>query len=689
MDIDKLVGYFKDSSDQESEEDHLYPSCHTLERIDKRYKVDSLIGKGAVKSVFRAYDERGQRWVAYARLTKVSDEYKELFIQEAWLTGRLNHPNIIKVHDVGLEEGGRPYFTMDLRTGQTMTSLREADAPLDQLITCYRSVLRAIEYAHGEGVLHLDLKPDNIQCEVGGQVIVCDWGLGRHTEFLLHNGETDPEMEHLEQVKTLHGAIKGSPGFMAPEQAVPKSRPSGQTGGLKDQRTDIFSLGAMLYYLLTGRPPFTGEVNDIIEATRKGNYDKYVARSDSRASLQAISYRAMSLDPAARYQSVADLRADVERYVQGRIPIAEHASPYKHLRFFLARNQRGVTVGLALLSLLLICGALVRAYLDSRTAFQHQAQQAAALQENFSDIEEDYQYYRLSTEGVKSRSDYLATRIGRQLLRQVYLQDVGRERNKKENRDIVNAFMASHNLQKTIFALHEKQPGDQEILTWATSCFDTLNFRDINLLTYPVGDDFPELYLEYARQYPSFGIHRVDRPSLPELERFFRQAARDQRLTAQRLEGIFRFQWAAYRPRLDGSYDGLVVSLLKRINLKDASFRATFDRQQSTVQIVTSAEAPIFHSIMSSTYASPLSYLSAQTLVIQAPNASFDLALLDTCLASTVDLSGVNTLYTSAPFASSHLETLILPSAYQERIGEVFTPPSAPSMEPTFQVQTQ
>jgi len=238
----------------------LCPSYAELSETSTRYANETLIGKGGIKQVYRIFDNRTRRWVAIARLRDDrGPEHFDLFVNEAWMTSSLKHPNIINVHDVGIDSDGRPFFTMDLKGNRTLADLIKAD---DQerraLLEVFLKICDAMAYAHSREIIHLDLKPANIQSDAFGEVLVCDWGLSKIVSDKEEASPLNSSSELLDNM-TLVGEVKGSPGFMAPEQ-VEKS-------GRKDHRTDIFSLGCILHTILTGESPFTGSHRSILDAT--------------------------------------------------------------------------------------------------------------------------------------------------------------------------------------------------------------------------------------------------------------------------------------------------------------------------------------------------------------------------------------------------------------------------------------
>ena len=203
------------------------PSYGVLSEVATQYEELELLGKGGLKSVYKCYDHCSRRMVAYATPREgLQTCFYEVFIHEAWLTASLKHPNIIKIHEVKIDREGRPYFTMDLKGNTTLKEYVEAVHTTPEILNIFTKVCDAISYAHAKGVVHLDLKPENIQCDEYGEVLVCDWGLGK----LLSAQEIEGpyELELIEAAHhTLYGDIKGSLGYMAPEQV--------EYGASKDQ----------------------------------------------------------------------------------------------------------------------------------------------------------------------------------------------------------------------------------------------------------------------------------------------------------------------------------------------------------------------------------------------------------------------------------------------------------------------
>ncbi|VGO22892.1 protein kinase domain-containing protein [Pontiella sulfatireligans] len=323
------------------------PSLNDLSQVTQRYQSAELIAEGGMKRIYRVYDARAKRHLALAMLREdAPEDLCDPFIHEAWLTARLDHPNIITIHDVGVKEGKQPYFTMDLKQGQTLRGLIEnlhagdrktrAKYPLETLLQIFLKICDAVSYAHSVNVLHLDLKPANIQIGEYGRVLVCDWGLG-----CVLGGDNPQELDRmlfnpdLLGSSNLYGQFKGTPGYMAPERL--------EDDGKVDARTDVYGLGCILYSMLTFLRTLTGDEEEIIKRTKDGAIVPPIERApeqDIPMALNAVAMKALATDPARRYASVDTLRDEVHRYLTGFATEAENAGVFKQLNLFYRRNRR-------------------------------------------------------------------------------------------------------------------------------------------------------------------------------------------------------------------------------------------------------------------------------------------------------------------------------------------------------------
>ncbi|MFZ2490047.1 MAG: serine/threonine-protein kinase [Thermoanaerobaculia bacterium] len=204
-----------------------------------RYVVESLLGRGGMGNVYKARELTLDRYVALKIVPEArakEAQFIDRFRREAKIAARLRHPRIVSVHEVG-QAGPFPYFSMDYIDGNTLRAIigRRQALPQEDAISIVGEICRAVAHAHGRGIIHRDLKPENVMVDGEGDVFVMDFGLARAAE--------DPNL-------TQSGAIVGTPFYMSPEQI---------TGSKLDERSDIYSIGLILYYCLTGEDLFRAE----------------------------------------------------------------------------------------------------------------------------------------------------------------------------------------------------------------------------------------------------------------------------------------------------------------------------------------------------------------------------------------------------------------------------------------------
>ncbi len=332
------------------------PAFSSLLELDEKYQVIEEIGKGGMKTVYRVYDNFARRQIAMATLAKgTSRELFDAFFYEAWLTSQLDHPNIIKIHDVGINEEQYPYFTMDLKTGSTLAEIvKSRKYSREELIEIFLKVCDAVAYAHSQNIIHLDIKPDNIQIGEFGEVLVCDWGLGRYISENFKSteiSEMDQELlcsELFYRHKASQNYSVGTPGFMAPEQFGGKEE--------NNSLSDVYGLGGLLYYILSSKSPVSGSLDEITDKTIAGDIIPLHKMTHSiPRSLDAVAMKALRVKPSERYQSVEALRDDINRYLKGFAPKSEHISFLKRGNLFLKRNYKvSVVIMVSMMAILFV-----------------------------------------------------------------------------------------------------------------------------------------------------------------------------------------------------------------------------------------------------------------------------------------------------------------------------------------------
>ncbi|HEX4706837.1 MAG TPA: protein kinase, partial [Candidatus Udaeobacter sp.] len=295
------------------------------------YEILEEIGRGGMGVIYRARQRHSRRIVALKRMVSYhadSRETLERFRREAEAAASLDHPNILPIYEVGQSEDGLPFFSMKYAAGG---SLQKAEPALrNEPRECVRltaKVARAVQYAHEHGVLHRDLKPGNILLDGRGEPFVTDFGLAKWLD-------TTTDL-------TRSLAIFGTPGYIAPEQA------KGPAAKLTPV-ADVYSLGAILFDLFTGRPPFLGEhALAVIQQATESPAPKLrsVAPTLDR-DLETICARCLEREPQARYRSAGDLAIDLERWLEGRPIIARRVSPPVRAWRWAKRNPKLATATL-------------------------------------------------------------------------------------------------------------------------------------------------------------------------------------------------------------------------------------------------------------------------------------------------------------------------------------------------------
>lgn len=356
----------------------------------RRYDIQELIAKGGMKEIYKAYDRQNARFIAMAKLrTDVKDEQSEDFLKEAFLTAALEHPNIISLYDTGVDKDGYPIFTMELKVGDTLTDIlkerhKENPAylqkfPLSKRLDIFMKICDAIAYAHSQGILHLDIKPDNIQVGTFGEVQVCDWGLG-----------TKVENANKARVK---GLVKGTPGYMAPEQIDNEK--------LIGFHSDIYSLGALLYSILTDKEPMNGGMLTLIKKTVSGDLPEpkdQCPEMKISESLNAVVTKAMAVNPDERYKSVEELKAEVESFLSGRSTSAENAGFLKEAQLFYKRNS--------LICLIILLSLVILISLSSLFLYKQKLSNSK-VQRALDESEKNYRLYKEKMESEKALTNTL------------------------------------------------------------------------------------------------------------------------------------------------------------------------------------------------------------------------------------------------------------------------------------------
>jgi len=338
-----------------------------------RFTGATMVARGGMGAILEARDPDLRRTVALKVMLSgpgASEGERQKFLSEARITSQLEHPNIVPVHELGVDAADQQYFCMKLVRGKSLADVLYdlADdgtaaviAARIGLLNDFLKICDGVAFAHSKGVIHRDLKPANVMTGEFGEVLVMDWGLAKvlgQPETQGPSSDSSSRAIDTEQdpaLATLDGDLFGTPAYMSPEQA--SSRWS-----TVDARSDIHALGGILYTILTLEPPYSGiRTEELIAQARRGEVVPPTRAAPSLQipyELEAVAMKAMAPEATARYGTVELMQADIVAYLEGRVLSAAHYNPVQ-LVIKWVRRYKGL-VGAVLLLLFVITSALVR-----------------------------------------------------------------------------------------------------------------------------------------------------------------------------------------------------------------------------------------------------------------------------------------------------------------------------------------
>jgi serine/threonine protein kinase len=408
------------------------------------YKIGTKIAQGGMGVVYEAFDLNLERNVAMKVLSsKIETSRASIlrFVQESRVTGRLEHPNIIPLYEMGINKQGAAFYTMKLVHGITLKEIldkiaaKDADAisrfSLPRLLTIFEKVCDAVAFAHSKGIIHRDLKPQNVMVGEYGEVLLLDWGLAKHIDEednteLQSRKMIGSDISGSDSTQTVEGLVLGTPDFMAPEQVTRESH--------IDVRTDIFALGGILYNILCLRAPYgtsstLDEKIDNIKLVKiphptsfnspaKLKKRKLFLQKDSNRTesttivlshcsngkvpnaLSAVAMKAMAIKPEERYQSAQEIQKDVQAYQSGFMTSAEEAGMFKSLILLIKRHRKeAFLIGTGLFIIILLTAIFIK------EQFESEREKEKALQGMLE--AEKHQHVLESKEAAEARREWI------------------------------------------------------------------------------------------------------------------------------------------------------------------------------------------------------------------------------------------------------------------------------------------
>lgn len=359
----------------EPDDDASAPAGHRL-----RYRFDGELGRGGMGVVQRVFDPSLHRYLALKQARAGAGEAEiARFLEEARVTAQLDHPGVVAVHEVGRDDSGAPYFTMPMVRGRTFAAEIDdlhAEQPADpgnrdlsraRVVDVLARVCDTVAFAHSRGVVHRDLKPQNVMVGRFGEVFVVDWGLARALGRPVA-ASPDDAADRIDVAEvparddatatplwTMAGDVLGTPAYMAPEQLL--------GSGEVSCKLDVYALGAILYHALAGHAPYhesnaRPDAGSVVERAAAGPPPPLVDRApDAPPELVAICEHAMARDPERRYADAEALRADLRAFADGRVVAAYERGKWAELRKWVRRN-RAITSAAMVAVLALVVGLI-------------------------------------------------------------------------------------------------------------------------------------------------------------------------------------------------------------------------------------------------------------------------------------------------------------------------------------------
>jgi serine/threonine protein kinase/tetratricopeptide (TPR) repeat protein len=389
-----------------------------------RYVSRSFHARGGMGEVWLFHDGTIGREVALKMLRRDAGGARERFLAEAQITGQLEHPGIVPVHDFGIDDSGQPFYVMKFVRGRTLKqAIADYHAPASKpgearqlqfvrLLQVFVDLCHAAAYAHSRGVVHRDIKPDNVMLGPYGETLLLDWGIAKllgapensepPSDASGASGQSGTGWVHASSgasSQTGEGTVMGTPSYMAPEMAEGHSERT-------DQRTDVYLLGSTLYEILTCKQPRQGSSRDeMVELARSVPPPpaRKVFPGCSRP-LEAVTLKAMSPRREDRYPDAMALAADIERYLAGEPVSACPESVWRRSWRWCRRHRRALMRGAATVLFIALTAATLVTWQNSREI--HRREQARADLRDYDRLAEDARFYAASTDAPGEQIPY-------------------------------------------------------------------------------------------------------------------------------------------------------------------------------------------------------------------------------------------------------------------------------------------
>ena len=343
-------------SDQKVE--HLRTIAGNPDFSSTKYRIVKELARGGMGTVYLAEDPELNRQIAIKVLNtnEVTAEMARRMVREAQIIAKLEHPGIVPVHDVGVLADGRVFYAMKLVRGSRLDEYVARISSIKDRLRKFQAACDAVAFGHAHGVIHRDLKPQNIMIGSFGEVLVLDWGVAKIVHqpttsseadtLILPGGKQSADSQNEPDGKaggtsghfvridddTIHGTIIGTPLYMSPEQTM------GEIEEL-DARADVYSLGAILYFLLTDQPPKSAKVSNAVGTTVQSIPRPRALNSKISKAAEAVCLKAMADLRTERYSSAADLSADVGRLLDGEPVSAYTENAFERTGRWLGKNR--------------------------------------------------------------------------------------------------------------------------------------------------------------------------------------------------------------------------------------------------------------------------------------------------------------------------------------------------------------